>query len=262
MNIAEQVDLPIRKIVLDKQEGCFNNKLCKKMSSNIRARLTGRYISDGTPIDNPVIVAHVDLRNLTWENYLKSVKKRYKGNVVRDARKADKAELVMQPFTRKNHIPDIVEINHSMPSRTGKPMRESYLKSVKELGGPPKKDVPWEMPECPKHYDIWWGAFENIEGYTQGKIQTNQKLIGYIDFRRVGNFSFYSIILGHGEYLKFGIMYRLHFEIMEWILNTDSEHTNGINTLMYAGFNQGGDGLRLWKKKVCFEPCYLAYGDV
>jgi hypothetical protein len=141
-------------------------------------------------------------------------------------------------------------------------MREAYLKTVKQMGGTAKKDIPWELPECPKHYDIWWGAFENVHGHKQGKIQTNQKLIGYIDFRRVGNFAFYSLIMGHGEYLKFGIMYKLHFEIVGWLLGTDSEYTNGIDTLMYAGFNQGGDGLQLWKKKVCFEPCYLTYGDV
>lgn len=262
MSAVEQAEFPTRAILLDQNLFCIKSKLCKKMTSNILSRLTGRYISDGATTEKRVIVAHVDLRDLTWESYLSKTRKKSKGAALRQSRKADREELWVAPFTRKTYIPDIVDINHSMPTRTGRPMREAYLKSVKEMGGPAKRDVQWSLPDCPEHYDIWWGAFKSEPGHLQGKIQTDQRLVGYVDFRRVGNLAFYSLILGHGEYLKFGIMYKIHFEIMEWILTSGLDHASGIETLMYAGFNQGGDGLIQWKKKVCFEPCYLAYGDV
>ena len=261
MNTTEQNNIPVRNVFLSSKD-CRKNSLCKKMTSNIQSRLTGRYISNGTPCDKRVVVAHIDLRNLTLDTYLRNTRKKSKGAALRQSRKADREEIVVSPFTRKTYIPDIVDINHSMPTRTGKPMREAYLKSIKELGGPAKKSVPWSLPDCPEHFDVWWGAFKSVPGYLQGKIQTDQRMVGYVDFRRVGNLAFYSLILGHGEYLKFGIMYKIHFEIMEWVLTSGLDHANGIETLMYAGFNQGGDGLMQWKKKVCFEPCYLAYGDV
>lgn len=237
--------------------GCANLAACRKYATNIYTRLVGKYLGEGEPCEGQVINAHIDLRDLTYDDYIAGVKKRYKGNVVRDARKSDKAGFICKPFVRANYLPDLVAINHSKDERCGKPMRGEYLKTLETMGGPPKKITALSEPACPLHYDRWWGVFKPEPGYTQGEHITDERLIAYIDFRRIGQLAIYSLILGHGDYLREGIMYRLHFAIMEWLLARESAMTQGVEQLMYAGFYQGGEGLQLWKKKTCFEPCYL-----
>lgn len=254
--------LPIVPIDLRKRHAACKRKLtCGRYIANIEKRLGDRYITEDKPFDKQVVSAVLDVRDLGWDDYMSGVKKRYKGNVLRDARKAERAGFICRPFARKVHLPDLVEINHSKEKRCGGPMREAYLKSLKEMGGPPKKTLPVPEPDCPLHYDIWWGVFEPVEGYTQGNVVTNERMIAYIDFRRVGNFALYSLILGHGDYLKYGIMYRLHFQIVEWILSRSEPTVQGLDFLVYAGFNQGGEGLQLWKKKTLYEPGYLVFAS-
>ncbi len=241
--------------------GCWRVASCSKYVRNIRKRLVGRYIAEAAPFEGQVPAGWLDLRDLTHDEYVIRLKKRYKGNVIRDARKADKQGFVCEPFARKLHIPDIVAINHSKDQRCGKPMRAAYLKSVEDMGGEPQTLIELTPPQCPNHYDIWWGIFSPEPGYRQGNVVTNKRLLAYIDFRRVGNFALYSLIIGHGDHLKHGIMYRLHFAIMEWICRRDLALTNGLDHLVYAGFYQGGEGLRLWKKKTLFEPAYLLLAE-
>lgn len=250
---------PINTLRVDPVQAglCVDAPSCRRMIDNVRKRLVGRFIAENEPTDDQIVVAAIDLRDLSYEDYIASVKKRYKGNVVRDARKSDKAGFICRPFPRALFLPDIVEINHSKDERCGKPMREAYLKSLEEMGGPPRKHVELESPDCPVHYDRWWGIFAPEEGYQQGEVTTNEKLLAYIDFRRLGDLAIYSLILGHGDYLKHGVMYRLHFAIMEWLCARESDLTRGVTALMYAGFYQGGHGLQLWKKKTCFEPVML-----
>lgn len=255
-------ELPVRSIRTGMDvPGCTRARGCVRMTTNIANRLVGRYIGVEAPVEDQIPAAVIDLRGLTWDDYLGVVKKRYKGNVVRDARKSDKQGYRCRPFARALHVPDLVAINHSKDERCGKPMKETYLKSVSEMGGAPKRHHEVPVPECPCHYDRWWGVFEPVEGYTQGEVVTDERLVAYIDFRRVGEFALYSLILGHGDYLKHGVMYRLHFEIMQHLLAREDAATRGIEQLMYAGFYQGGDGLQRWKKKTAFEPVYLVTPD-
>jgi hypothetical protein len=242
-------------------DGCFGLRNCARFVRNAHERLVGKYLGLQTPCEGQIVDAVIDLRGLTWEAYVAWLKQRYKGNVVRDARKADRAGFVCKPFVRANHVPDVVEINHSKAERCGRPMRQDYLKSVASMGGAPKHRVGLKPPDCPLHYDMWWGVFAPQPGYTQGDITTNERLIAYINLRRIGAMALYSLILGHGDFLEHGIMYRLHFEIMQWILGRDEPASRGLDFLMYAGFNQGGDGLRLWKKKTAFEPAHLVVID-
>jgi hypothetical protein len=236
---------------------CCGVRSCRRSVGNAEERLVGRFIGDGEPKEGQVVVAAIDLRGLTYDGYISVVKRRYKGNVVRDARKSDKAGFICRPFERSMHVPDIVAANQSKEERQGKPMKEAYLKSVDEAGGEPKKKVTLQPPECPCHYDLWWGIFKPEPGFKQGHVVTDERLIAYIDFRRIGSLGIYSLILGHGAFLQYGVMYRLHFAVMEHLLERSDETTRGLEMLMYAGFYQGSDGLQLWKKKTAFEPCYF-----
>ncbi len=136
-------------------------------------------------------------------------------------------------------------------------MPASYRRTIDELGGAPTRFVETEQPTCSEHYGIMWGIFVPELGYMQGSVVTNERLLAYIRLRRIGNFATYSMIIGHGDYLEHGIMYRLHFAIMEWLCQKDNKYTQGLEVLMYAGFYDGNEGLTLWKKKTCFEPAYL-----
>lgn len=216
-----------------------------------------RYIGVGAARDGQLIVACIDLRNLTYENYLAKVKKRYKSNVIRKARKADELGYACKPFVRKLFIPDIAAINHSKEVRSCGLMSASYQRTIDELGGAPTQFVEMESPNCSVHYGLMWGIFVPEPGHLQGSIVTNERLLAYIRLRRIGNFATYSMIIGHGDYLEHGIMYRLHFAIMEWLCQKDNKYAQGLEVLMYAGFYDGNEGLTLWKKKTCCEPAYL-----
>jgi hypothetical protein len=257
MNAEERADLPRRPVRLTGGESCAQSSACRRMVERAHERLVGRFIAQEEPTPKQVPAAILMLEDETIDSYFARLKKIYKGNVIRDARKAEKAGLVCHQFPRALHIPDIVDINTSMSHRSGGEMKQSYLRSVDELGGAPTKPLEVEPIRCPEHYDTWWGVFEPSPGYTQGKVTTDERLVAYINQRRIGDFSLYSMIIGHGDYLRLGVMYHLHFQIMRWILARGEPATVGINTLMYAGFFQGGSGLQLWKKKTGFAPANL-----
>lgn len=241
---------------------CSGLKACGDyLSRAVYPKLVGQYIAQEKPFDGQRVAAWLDLRDLTYETYMSEARKTYKGNVVRDAHKADKQGFVCKPFEYRLFLPDIVAINHSKDIRSGGPVQGSYLLSVDELGGAPKTFIDFTWPNCPVHYRIFWGIFSPEPGYKQGDVVTNEKLLGYIHLRRIGNLAYFSQIMGHGDYLKFGIMYRLHFAMMEWILNKDNEYTRRLEHLNYGDYYYGSEGLQLWKKKVLFKQAYFVTYD-
>ena len=207
------------------------------------------------------VAAILDLhRWRTYADYVKETKQKHKGSAHRHGKKAIREGFYAAPFAWKLHVPDACEINHSMPVRCGKPMRPAYCKSVEEMGGAPKKAMDFEPENCTLHNTIPWGVFEPKKCYYQGDVRTDAKLLAYIKFKRIGDMALYTQILGHGDYLQYGIMYYLHFSIMEWMLRLRrdyQQHTDGIRYIVYAQYYSGNHGLRQWKRKVLFEPARL-----
>ena len=126
-----------------------------------------------------------------------------------------------------------------------------------ELGGAPTEAVELAPPECPLHHDTWWGIFEPRAEYRQGEVAVDRKLVGYIRLRRHGNYALLSKILGHGDHLDDGIMYRLLLAVIEWLCARDELATQGIDHLIYANHNHLPPGLRQWKRKMQFGPALL-----
>lgn len=140
-------------------------------------------------------------------------------------------------------------------------MRDSYRRSVEEMGGSPSELKQLTDPQCPVHNTYCWGIFERRLGHRQGVVVTDEKLLGYVKFKRLGNLATYSMILGHGEYLKFGIMYRLHYAIMQWLAQQQSNGClKGLEYVMYGPIDSGSAGLKEWKKRALFERRYLVLG--
>lgn len=240
---------------------CADLSSCATYHSRILERIGQRFFTAHEFVDPPVRSAVLDMTGHDYESYERVVKKTYKGGVLRDAKKAREQGFRVHQFARGLHIPDIAAINQSMEVRSGGQMKAAYLRSVEEMGGAPSTYSPPPAVDCPVHYDVYWGAFEAHEGYRQGEVTTDERLVAYVNVRRLGSFAMYNLILGHGDYLRTGIMYYLHFEIMKWMLGNARE-TEGLCTLVYAGFYQGGQGLQLWKKKTGFEPAHLVLDPV
>jgi hypothetical protein len=96
---------------------------------------------------------------------------------------------------------------------------------------------------------VWHGVFKNAYDDNGGRL-----LVGYIQLKRFGDLLLYSTILGHGDFLGRGIMPALHLEILRSLDKTTAKW------LMYAGWNDGGKGLQLWKRKAGFDPVLFMTG--
>lgn len=200
--------------------------------------------------------AIIDL-DLSFDEYEKLQRKKYGGNIFRQARKSD---YICHAFDGRTFRPNVVEINHSMKFRQRQKMKGHYNRSLKEAGGYPSKYYEPIAPECPYHWAIMFGCFDRIKGYMQGDVVTDEKLLAYIHLVRVGNICYYSMILGHGNYLNKGIMYKLHLYIIERLL-TKKEYFKDLDYLMYAGWDSGTDGLKYWKKVCLFTQKQLYYDN-
>ena len=240
-------------------KGCIQHYI--RLNDPHMKRLDGKTINGG----RYDIAAYLDLNQwATYQDYIHACKKKHKGSALRHASKAAREGFLAKIFSWPMHIPDVVEINHSKEIRCGKPMREGYLRSVEEMGGYPEKRTVYQNPPCRLHHVVPWGVFKREKGYKQGEIQTNEKLLAYIKFLRLGEMVLYTMILGHGDYLKYGIMYFLHFNIMRWVYLTKGQEkylTHGIRYIMYAQYFSGNQGLRQWKHKTLFEPARLIVYD-
>ena len=197
--------------------GCVNTK---------GEKLLGRYV------DGPIVSSLLSLGE-DYETYLSRCRKKSKGAALRQAKKADNLGCDYRVFEWNHHLLDIHDINISKEIRCGKPMSPAYLRSAEELR------KPWREHACRYHWTIPYGVF--FEG----------KLLAYTLIKRNKDIALYSTILGHGDYLKHGIMHRMHLAIREHLDQSD------IKFIMYAGHESGTEGLKLWKKNLLFQPHQL-----
>lgn len=243
-----KIDLQIGKGV------CTDADACHKLRDRFMERMVGKYVELPGQQKAKLITAAVDLNRFQdMESYLGAMRKVHKGAALRQSRKADKEGFHCKQFAWKNHIPDVVDINTSMDVRSGGVMKEAYNRGVEEMGGAPTREHKIDEPVCPAHHTYCWGVFKPEEGYKQGEIVTNEKLIAYIKFKRNGNFALYTSILGHGDFLQFGIMHRLHLTIMEWIFTNPNNYMTGLEYVAYGAIDSGTEGLQQWKKRALFE---------
>jgi len=92
----------------------------------------------------------------------------------------------------------------------------------------------------------------------QGAVRTDEQLVGYIRMRRQGDSASYTAIMGHGDHLINGIMYLLHFEIVEAMMKTSAAQRPRY--LVYQNFHPHST-LGEWKRRALFDPRYLHYVD-
>lgn len=158
-----------------------------------------------------------------------------------DIRRAQRKGFMVREFAWSAHIPDIHAINHSMPERQGRPMAPQYRRGMDELGEhDPSARPPLQL--CSQHWRKMAGVF-SMEG----------RLVAYISLIRSDNLAMYSMILGHGDYLRFGIMHLIHWRLAQSLID------ESVEMLLYGGWKDGGPGLRNWKRRLGFDPVNLVF---
>jgi len=136
-------------------------------------------------------------------------------------------------------------------------MRPAYLMTVHEKGGYLSEYKEPAKIECIKHFGRNFGVFMDLPGHKQGNVVVNKKLLAYIGLIVMGDYSLYSMIIGHGDYLKHDIMALLHIETMRWVMqNTQAKY------LEYGQVGSGTKGLQDWKRYFLFKAMSLNWEKV
>ena len=239
-------------IHVDLLGSCPANNTCLQSCSTFTSSLGGRLIGlDSAPTEQ---AAWLDLTLFkTMGDYLKACRQVSKGGIHADMRLAREAGYTFSEFSKQNYIEDIHEIHTSSPERQGKPMRDAYLIPVEEMGGAPKGWNPLPYNPCDEHWVRFYGAFESAPGRKLGGVEVGYRLRAYIAMKRIGSLGIYSMIIGHGDHLRSGVMGGLH----GWIISRAKDpdiwtEFRGLDGVMYAGYFQGQQGLIHWKRKALF----------
>lgn len=208
--------------------------------------------SSPNPRFTPMLISIDDISDYTlWEAHIKTFSS---GERLRLKKKALQAGFFFKPFPWRQFIPDIHDINHSKPIRSGGEMRGTYLRSIEEMGGTPNSILKIAKPTCNIHWNLQFGVFLQESGRHQGSVEVNERLFAYISLKRCGDIAIYSQILGHASQLSSGIVVLLHHEMIRWIGENKDHLTNGLRYLMYGGMQNGGDGLLQFKRRSGFTP--------
>ena len=145
-------------------------------------------------------------------------------------KKAQKNGIECKRFNWNDRLENIYQINNSCFNRQGREMDKSY----KEY--PKKVDYYKEEEFCIVHI----GAFiEDI-------------LVGYVELYVYGNFAMTNRILGHKEYLKYGIMNLMIKYCIEYMIDNNIEYLNYLTMQ-----NRKNSSLSAFKYRVGFREYSL-----
>jgi hypothetical protein len=213
--------------------------------------------------------AAIDFKEYSgFDAYLAQCRKVHTGNAVRDALKAERKGYYSKFFNPQVFVGDIVDVNTSAPERQGGPMAEHYFKSVEERGGYAASREPEAAPAAPAYWMRHWGIFRPNPGHCQGPVTVDEQLLGYCILRRCSEFLMYSTFLGHWDYLGDGITYKMHLDLVELILDQQSQserpiaedrNLEGVRYLFYARYFTVSKGLVMWKRRMLFRPGFFAF---
>ena len=169
------------------------------------------------------------------EDYLKLIGCKSR-NMICKAKK--KQYYINKIYNYNNYIDDIFKINTSKKIRQNKPMSTSYNIKITEQS---------DYISDNKYHNLFrYGCF------------LENKLVAYCFPYISNNCILINSILGHGDYLTYGIMNLLISEICkDMILNYKN-----IKFFLYIDWNSGEDSLRLFKKSLGFNPKLINLVDI
>lgn len=142
--------------------------------------------------------------------------------------RALRREYDARPFVYNEHLHAIHEINVSMPERQGQPMSAGYL--VKPTPSSP-------FPLCGRHTVEYVGVFDR-----------SGDLRAYCQLYICGELAIINRILGHGDYLKDGVMNLLVCYLVGFANGC------GAKALNYLTMSGGRSGINAFKRHAGFRP--------
>jgi hypothetical protein len=179
-------------------------------------------------------------------------------------RKAEKRGFYSKFFDERTFIGDVVAINTSTPERQGKPMTDPYLLTVEQRGGYP---TAFHEPTVPPNRVFWlrrFGTFRACPGHRQGSLVVDEQLVSYLSIRRFADFAIYNLIIGHHDFLRDGVVHKMHLDFVKTVLDTRNRAMAGANDvdtsllglryIGYAAYFPANPGLKRWKKSNNFRP--------
>ncbi len=179
----------------------------------------------------------------TMSDYETTVKRHKRGYDLRMVKKARRAGFYCRLVGRGAYARDLLEIMTSMPIRSG-----GVVERPKACDDS-NDDVPHAPPVCPEHWMQTWGVFVEQDG--------REKLVGRTELIRAGNLVEVGFFMGHGDFLRVGVMKLLHFDIMTWLLAREDLSVEGVEYLCYGGVEVGLEGRFNWKRYLEFRPFAL-----
>jgi len=217
-----------------------------ELSSSFR-ETAFQYYSESLDTPPKLTAALLSTQDYSHDEYLQSLRKIHKGNAVRDMQKAKAAGFFCAPFRYEVWLNDIEDINTSKETRQGRQMTSSYQRQAHELGQQSVSLTASNIPTTYECYRQMFGVFKYEANRNQANIMVNQRLCGYISLLHCKELAVYSQIIGHGDYLREGIMYLLHSYVSSYVWHN-------AKYIMYGAHTSGTDGLKMWKKRMRFEP--------
>ena len=145
-------------------------------------------------------------------------------------KKAEKNGIECRLFEWNNYLEDIYNINTSSHIRQGRKMDNTYLQYPKKVNNEDIKDFKIR----------YIGAFKDAI------------LVGYIELYIYGNFAMTNRILGHKEFLKYGVMNLMVKKCVEYGIDNGLEYINYLTML-----NRENNSLSAFKYRVGFREYSL-----
>ncbi len=236
--------------------GCRRGRLCERLIRLYR-RYYARYFqrgADGSVIRRGGVAAVLALDDYADFAAYQAAVGRKASFFSRKAKKAAKLGYSVSLFNRANHTPDLLALKKSMKFRAFGPVLDAFFLTLGRLGGAPVKLRPLRPVDCPTHWELCLGVFQDSPGYRQGALTVDRRLVAYVRLHRVGSLVRYADFMGHHEQLPDGVMMLLQQEIVRWLMRGDDPAVAGIRHVTYGAIEQGSAGLLFWKRKALFRP--------
>jgi hypothetical protein len=172
-----------------------------------------------------------------------------RGRVNREIARAERLGYYADYFAPTDYAEDMVAIHGSKTVRDGRPVEGSYYqRSAAEIARADSRRNP-----CPYHHHSHWGVFQTSQDGGR------DRLVAYVAAARVGACAWYNMIMGHGDHLRHGVMYLLHYRLIAELMR---DRPLGLRFLTYFTFmRRPDDPASHWKFLALFKPVYFHYLD-
>jgi hypothetical protein len=183
----------------------------------------------------------------SFAEFERAVARQTGGNANRSVRQALRKGYRSRIIERHSHARDIAAIVRSKLVRTGGPVLAALLPAKAKEG--PQRRRP--ARSCTEHWSIAWGVF------APAADGAPEQLVAYAALRRTGNFVLAQELLGHGDFLREGVVKLLMFDIVRWLLAREEPRVAGVDYFKYGAVEDGAEGLVAWKRRLQFRPFVL-----